>query len=362
MDLPFCGMKKTIRSPHGILISGEEADIFQLENDKGSTLRLSSYGARWVGFTTADRSGKFEDVVVGPETLQAFEHHDAFFGCAVGRYANRIADGSFQLGGKSYSLAKNLNDQVHLHGGIKGFDKYVWKAELLEKAGKCGVLFTHFSPDGDEGYPGNVEATVTYWLTEKDEVIISYTAHSDSPTHVNLTNHAYFNLCGGVKRNVLDHELQLFADQFTETDDQLVPTGSLAGVEGTPLDFRKGKSLGHDIEANDRLIRIGNGYDHNFVINPSDSHLAPVAIIREPESGRKMEVFSSQPGVQLYTANWFDGSNISKEGNPIEKRYAFCLECQHFPDSPNHPNFPTTLLEPGHKYEHTSVYAFSLMD
>jgi len=355
-------MKKTIRAPHGVLASEEEADIFQLENDKGSILRLSSYGARWVGLTTADRNGKLEDVVVGPDSLEDFEHHDAFFGCAVGRYANRIAEGSFQLDGKTFSLAKNLNALVHLHGGNKGFDKYVWKAELLEAEGKSGVLFTHFSPDGDEGYPGNLHASVEYWLTEQDEVIISYAAQTDQATHVNLTNHAYFNLCGGLKRNVLDHQLQLFADQFTETDDQLVPTGGLASVAGTPLDFRNSKSLGQDIEADDRLIRIGNGYDHNFVINPSHSRLAPVAIVQESESGRRMEVFSSQPGVQLYTANWFDGSNISKEGHPIQQRYAFCLECQHFPDSPNHPQFPTTLLEPGHNYAHTSVYAFSLME
>lgn len=355
-------MKKTIRSLHGNLKSGEQAALFQLENNQGTQLQLSSYGARWVGLLTADRQGRMEDVIVGPDSLGELESSDAYFGCTVGRYANRIAAGRFQIDGFDYSLAKNLNQTVHLHGGTKGFDQYIWQAELLEEAGKSGVKFSHFSPDGDEGYPGNLSVEVSYWLSEANEVTIVYHAQTDKTTHINLTNHAYFNLCGDVKGNVLDHELQLFADTFTESDDALVPTGGQGKVAGTPLDFRHPKRLGADIAADDRLIRIANGYDHNFVVRPSEAHLAPIAIMKEPVSGRSMTVHGTQPGVQLYTANWFDGSQMGKLGLPIEKQFAFCLETQHFPDSPNHPHFPTTLLHPNEAYTHISRYTFGLIE
>lgn len=355
-------MKKTIRSHHGILSTGESADLFLLENNRGTQLKLCSYGARWVGLATADRQGIMEDVIVGPTSLSDLEAADAFFGCTVGRYANRVANGEFELDGKTYQLAKNLNGSVHLHGGIKGFDQYIWGAELLKEAGKSGVTFTHTSPDGDEGYPGELHIKVTYWLTEANEVRIEYTATTDQATHVNLTNHAYFNLCGDLKRDVLDHELQLFADEFTASDDELVPSGDLEKVADTPLDFRQPKRLGKEIAADDRLIHIANGYDHNFVVRPSESSLAPVAIMKEPISGRMMQVHTTHPGVQLYTANWFDGSIIGKEGLPIKKRFAFCLETQNFPDSPNHSHFPTTLLRPQQAYAHISRYTFGLID
>ncbi len=354
----FC-MKDILRSLHGIHSSGKAVEMFHLQNEQGSSLLLSAYGARWISLSVADKNGLKEEVIVGPQALADLEKADAFFGCAVGRYANRIANGKFALGGKSFSLAKNLNGNVHLHGGNKGFDQYIWDAHLLEGEGKKGVAFTLTSPDGDEGYPGKLDARVSYWLSESNEVIIEYQAESDKPTVVNLTNHAYFNLCGNMKQDVLAHELQLFADQFTETDDELVPTGSLASVADNPLDFRQPKRLGADIAADDRLIHMGNGYDHNFVVRPSTAPLAPVAVVTEPTSGRKLEVFSTQPGVQLYTANWFDGSQMDAAGQPIHPRFAFCLEAQHFPDSPNHPHFPTTTLLPGQSYSHKSVYKFS---
>lgn len=358
----FLDMKKTVRKLHRSLSNGEVADLFQLENSRGTQLLLSSYGARWIGLQTADRQGILADVIVGHEALSDFESADAYFGCTVGRYANRIANGQFSIDGKTYHLAKNLNRKTHLHGGIKGFDQYIWHAEMLDETDRSGVRFTHNSPEGDEGYPGNLQVEVVYWLTEANEVRIAYTARTDQPTHINLTNHAYFNLLGDLNQTVLGHELQLFAEAFTATDDDLVPTGALETVTGTPLDFRQPKRLGKDIEVDDRLIRIANGYDHNFVITPSPSPLALAAIVKEPVSGRMMQVHTTQPGVQLYTANWFDGTISGKEGIPLQKNCAFCLETQHFPDSPNHPHFPSTLLLPQQVYSHISQYTFGIIE
>jgi aldose 1-epimerase len=343
----------------GNMPDGQAVPLYLLTNSQGSELRLFPYGATWVGFRTADRNGKPEEVVLGLDSLKDYLQADTNYGGIVGRYANRIGTSQIEVDGQSYQLALNLQGNVHLHGGTRGFEKYLWQAEPREESGRAGVRFRHLSPDGDEGYPGNLQASLTYWLTEANEVVLEYEATTDKPTVVNLSNHAYFNLSGDLKRDVLGHRLQLFADAYTPTNKIQVPTGALTPVVGTPLDFREPKALGAEINDNHHLMRIGNGYDHNLVVNGSETQPAPVARVEEPESGRRMEVFATQPGVQLYTANWFDGSQKGMGGKPFHKRHAFCLETQHFPDSPNHPNFPSTVLRPGETYHEQAVYRFS---
>jgi aldose 1-epimerase len=327
---------------------------FTITNANGVKATLISYGGTLTELHVPDRNGKLGDVTLGFDNLASYLEGHPFFGCITGRYANRIAKGKFTFDGKEYTLATN-NGPNHLHGGRKGIDKVVWTYEQLAKGDVMGVRFTHTSPDGDEGYPGNLKMAVTYTLTDKNELRIDYQATTDKPTPVNLTNHAYFNLaCGG---DVLGHELMLNADRYTPTDDTLIPTGEIKSVEGTPYDFRKSTPIGARI---DQLKGNPGGYDMNFVINKTPGvELALAARVYEPKSGRVMETFTTEPGVQFYTGNFLDGKAKGKGGWAYGKQHGFCLEAQHFPDSPNKPNFPSCILRPGQTYKQTTVYKFS---
>ena len=278
-----------------------------------------------------------------------------FFGCTTGRVANRVAKGKFTLNGKEYQLAVN-NGPNHLHGGVKAIDKRVWKAEPVPSADGVAVRFSYLSPDGEEGYPGNLNIHVTYTLTGKNELRIDYEATTDKDTPVNLTNHSYFNLGGAQPEGILNHQLTLFADHFTAADDTLIPTGEIKSVKGTPLDFTKSKAIGQDIG---KTGGNPNGYDMNFVINGGGSSLTKCARVEDPKSGRVMEILTTEPGVQFYTGNFLDGKLKGKAGETYDKHHAFCLETQHYPDSVNHPQFPSTILKPGQKFTSTTVHRFS---
>jgi aldose 1-epimerase len=316
-----------------------------------------TYGAIIVSLKAKDRTGKLDDIVLGYDDLAGYVKQNPYFGCVVGRYGNRIAKGQFAIDGKTYTLAKN-NGPNHLHGGVKGFDKVVWKGEPFRKGDAVGVVFTHRSPDGDEGYPGNLDARVTYTLTDKDELRVDYLATSDKPTHVNLTQHTYFNLAGPGTRDVLGHELKIDADRYTPVDSTLIPTGELAPVQGTPFDFRQPHAIGERIGADHEQLRHGRGYDHNYVLNAKGGALTEVIQVTEPTTGRTLRIATTEPGVQFYSGNFLDGTIKGKGGRVYQQRYGFCLETQHFPDSPNKPSFPSTLLRPGQEYKTTTVFTF----
>ncbi|HVR69621.1 MAG TPA: aldose epimerase family protein [Vicinamibacteria bacterium] len=345
------------RAPFGALPDGTAVELFTITNASGLEVRVMTYGGIIVSLKTKDRAGKLADIVLGYDDLAGYVKQNPFFGTIVGRYGNRIANGQFAIDGKTYALAKN-NGPNHLHGGIKGFDKVVWKAEPFQKDDTAGVVFRHTSPDGDEGYPGTLTARVTYTLTNKDELRFDYHATTDKPTHVNLTQHTYFNLAGDGTRDILGHELTLAADRYTPVDATLIPTGELAPVEGTPFDFRKPHAIGARIGADHEQIRHGRGYDHNFVLNRTGADPARLIHVYEPTTGRTLDVATTEPGVQFYTGNFLDGTIKGKSGHVYKQRYGFCLETQHFPDSPNKPQFPTTLLRPGREYQTTTVFAF----
>jgi aldose 1-epimerase len=333
--------------------NGQPVRQFTLTNANGVKVKIISYGATLTELHVPDRNGKLGDVVLGFEKLDDYLKGHPFFGCTTGRYANRIAKGKFTIDGKEYTLKTN-NGPNHLHGGEKGIDKVVWQA--VEKAGGDGmsVVFFHRSPDGDEGYPGNLDMKVTYTLNNKNELRIDYEATSDKPTPVNLTNHSYFNLAGS--GDILGHELLIAADKYTPTDATLIPTGEIQLVEGTPYDFRKPTPVGARI---DQLKGEPGGYDMNFVLNQEGKALVLAARVYEPRSGRVMEVHTTEPGVQFYTGNFLDGKLTGKGGIVYKKHSGLCLETQHFPDSPNKPNFPSTILRPGMKYQTTTVHRFS---
>jgi aldose 1-epimerase len=332
---------------------GTPVDLYSLTNMGGSVAKIMTYGATLTELHVPDRNGKLADVVLGFDNLDGYLAGHPFFGSTVGRYANRIAKGKFTLDGKEYTLAVN-NGPNHLHGGLKGFDKAVWKAETISNIDGPSVRFTHVSPDGDEGYPGTLNVAVVYTLTNRNELKIDYTATTDKPTQINLTNHSYFNLAGG--GDVLGHELRLHADRYTVPDDTLIPTGEIKPVRDTPLDFTTTHLIGSRIKQIPASI---GGYDHNYVINGGGGSLARAAHVYERSSGRAMEVLTTQPGVQLYTANFLDGKLKGKGGAAYSKHAAFCLETQHFPDSPNKPSFPSTVLRPGQTFRSTTVYRFS---
>lgn len=335
----------------------DSSHLYVLKNLHGMEVQLASYGARITSIKVPDRSGKFADVVLGYEKIEAYKTavKKPFFGSILGRYAGRIAKGRFTLDDKTYQLACN-NGPNHSHGGVVGFDKVEWSAQPIEN----GVRFTRLSPDGEEGYPGNLSAAVTYTLTEDNQLVIDYRATTDKPTPVNLSNHSYFNLAGEGSSTVLDHELMINADAMTLIDDTSLPTGEIAAVTGTPFDFRQPEKVGRDIDqAHPQLIK-GKGYDHNFVLNKDRvGKLTQAATLYEPASGRYLEVLTTEPGVQLYTANFLDGILIGKSGRPYLKRSALCLETQHFPNSPNQPNFPSTILRPGEVYATQTIFRFS---
>ena len=357
-DVAFGGIEKQAWGE----FEGAPVSLYTLRNAKDASIRVTDYGATLVAIVVPDRNGKMGDVALGFDDLQGYRDH-RFIGSTVGRYGNRIAKGGLTVDGKSYKLVTN-NGPNHLHGGKRGFDTFVWKAETIDAKDGPAIRFTRTSPDGEESYPGNLSTSVTYTLTNENVVRLEYTATTDATTVVNLTNHSHFNLAGtdGVAiEPVLDHLLQVHANRHTPFDGTHIPTGEIAPVEGTPLDFRKPTRIGQQIAKADG--GKGGGYDHNFVVNDwavgTDGKLIPVATVTEPKSGRKMDVFSTEPGVQFYSDNGFNGSLKGKGGLGFPKHAGFCLETQHFPDSPNRPEFPTTVLTPGQTYRSTTEYRFS---
>ena len=340
----------------GKLSDGTEVEIFTLTNRNGLEARVMTYGAILVSMKTGDSKGNLADIVLGFDTLTDYvEKNDPYFGTTTGRFANRIAKGRFTLDGVEYTLAQN-NGNNHLHGGINGFNKVIWSAKEIETGDAQAVEFTYLSPNGEEGYPGNLSCSVIYKLTDNDELSFEYTATTDKPTVVNLTNHAYWNLAGHDSGDVLDHQLQINADNYTPVDDGSIPTGVLANVAGTVMDFTGSHSIGEMI---DQIPGDPGGYDHNYVLNAGDE-LSLAATVHDPTSGRVMEVSTTEPGIQFYTANYLDGSITGKSGAAYNKRGALCLETQHFPDSPNQPDFPSTVLRPGETYKHLTVHKFSI--
>lgn len=347
-------------APFGVTPAGDSITQYTLANDAGMTLRLLTLGATVRTLEVPDSAGHVADVVLGFDSLPPYLTVSPYFGAIVGRYGNRIARGHFTLGDSTYTLAIN-NPPNSLHGGAVGFDKRVWTAEPVETDSTVGVRFTLVSPDGEEGYPGTLRAEVTYALRrELNELAISYRATTDKATPVNLTNHAYFNLHGDGRGTILDHELTLFADSMTPVDSTLIPTGAVVPVAGTPFDFREAMAIGARIGADDAQLRYGGGYDHNFVVNRSGSGLVPVAHVRDPVSGRTLDILSTEPGVQFYSGNFLDGTVTGKGGVAYPHRGAFCLETQHYPDSPNHANFPTTILVPGDTLRSETVWRFGV--
>jgi aldose 1-epimerase len=334
-------------------------EIITLKNARGMEVRVIPYGGIVTSIRVPDRNGQFDDVVLGYDDSADYRRNNGpYVGAIIGRYANRIAKGMFILDGRSYSLATN-NGPNHLHGGTKGFDKVVWQPEEFRNADGSGVVFRYISTDGEEGYPGTVKAQVTYTLTDNNEFIIDYAATTDKATPVNLTHHSYFNLTGAT-RDVLDHELTINADRYTPIDPTSIPTGEIAPVEDTPFDFRKPMPIGARIMQDNEQLRNGKGYDHNFVLNRSGEGLVHAAHVYEPSSGRVIDVSTTEPGMQFYSGNFLDGSITGKSGRTYQQRFGLCLETQHFPDSPNQPQFPSTILRPGMEYRSRTVYAFSV--
>jgi aldose 1-epimerase len=337
---------------------GQSIDLYTLKNRNGLEAKITNFGGIVVSLKVPDRNGKFDDVVLGFNDLETYLKGHPFFGTVVGRYGNRIAKGRFTLNGVRYDLAVN-NGENHLHGGIKGFDKMVWTAEEEKSEAGPAVRMTYVSKDGEEGYPGNLRVTMVYTLTNNNELRIDYTATTDKDTVVNLTHHSYFNLAGEGNGDILNHRLMLNANRFTPTDAGSIPTGELRSVVRTPFNFLKETAIGARINQNEQQLKWGKGYDHNFVINGRMGTLRQAARVSEPTSGRVMEVWTTEPGVQLYTGNFLDGTLKGKSGKMYQRRYGFCLETQHYPDSPNKPNFPTTTLKKGATLRSTTIYRFS---
>lgn len=338
---------------------GKQVDLYTLTNKNGMEVAITNYGGTVVSWKVPDRDGHIADVVLGYDNVKDYENGKAYFGATVGRYANRIAHGKFILAGATYTLAKN-DGENHLHGGIKGFSKHVWTAKDVSGSQGQALELTYLSKDGEEGYPGNLSVTVTFTLTEKNELKIDYSATTDKDTVLNLTNHSYFNLAGQGSGEILSHELTLNADRFTPVDATLIPTGELRKVKDTPFDFTQSKAIGARITQDDEQLKFGKGYDHNWVLNsPKTGALSLAAQLYEPKSGRLLEVRTTEPGVQFYSGNFLDGTAHGKEGKVYNYRTGMCLETQHFPDSPNHPDFPTTVLKPGQRFHSTTIYKFS---
>lgn len=345
------------KSDFGKTAEGQVSELYTLTNSQGMKVTITNYGGRVVSIVVPDRQGKMGDVVLGFDNLDGYLGDNPFFGALVGRYGNRIANAQFKLDGKVYKLAQN-NGPNTLHGGNKGFDKMVWSAKEYSK-NPPAVELTYVSQDGEEGYPGKLTAKVIYTLTDGNELKIDYTATTDKDTVLNLTNHSYFNLSGEGNGDILKEEMMLNADRFTPVNSTLIPTGELRKVEGTPFDFRKSTAIGARIDGDDEQLKFGKGYDHNFVLNRTGHGLTLAARVTDPESGRVMEVLTTQPGVQFYTGNFLDGTVHGKGGKAYQRRAAFCLETQHYPDSPNQSKFPTSELKPGQAYHQTTIYKFS---
>lgn len=341
-----------VSEPFGNTPDGRAVELYSLTNAHGMRMRVMTYGATVVSLETPDRDGKPADVVLGFDTLAAYIEDSPYFGAACGRYANRIANATFTLDGERYELAAN-DGANSLHGGLRGLDKVVWQAEPTGDEDDSRLLLTVVSPDGDEGYPGALSVAMEYELTDANEFRITYRAETDKATPVNLTNHSYFNLAGAGTGDVLGHVLTVHADRYTPVDEGLIPTGELRSLDGSALDFRAATAIGA------RIGDVPGGYDHNYVLRGQEGSLALAAEVREPGSGRTMAVLTTEPGVQLYTGNFLDGSHVGKGALPYKQHYGFCLETQHYPDSPNQPGFPSTILRPGAVYRQTTVYRFA---
>ncbi len=342
----------------GNLPDGSRAKLFTLTNNNGMTVKITNYGAIVTYIAVPDAKGQINDIALGYDNLDDYLKEHPYFGAIVGRYGNRIAEGRFTLDGKEYVLPTN-NDENHLHGGVLGFDKFLWDAAVFADKFSTGVRLTRLSKDLEEGYPGNLHCSVRYTLTNDNELKIDYEAITDKPTVVNMTFHGYFNLAGQGASDILSHKMMINADYFTPVDSGLIPTGQLASVKGTPMDFTSPVAIGKRIDNDYQQLIYGKGYDHNWVLNDADSYMKLAARVAEPLSGRIMEVYTTEPGIQFYSGNFLDGSNIGKGGLPYKHRYGFCLETQHFPDSPNKHNFPSVTLRPGQLYRHSTIYKFT---
>lgn len=346
---------KEAKKLFGRMPDGQDVYEYTLVNKKRTEVRVINYGGIITSLLTPDKNGIVEDIVLGYDSLSGYLKATPYFGAIVGRYANRIAHGKFSIDGKECTVAQNNNGQ-HLHGGVKGFDKVFWNIEPVDEK---SLTLTYFSKDMEEGYPGNLTIEVTYTLTDEDELVIAYKASTDKKTIVNLTQHSYFNLTGNVKRDILDHEVVIYADQFIPVNDVLIPTGELQDVTGTSFDFRKQTAIGKRIKEGDQQLTRAKGYDHCWVLRSKDL-FKRAATVWEPTSGRVVEVYTTEPGMQLYCGNFLDGSITGKQNIIYKHRYGFCLETEHFPDSPNQNNFPTTELSPGEVYYTKTMYKFSI--
>jgi len=342
----------------GKTAGGQTVEIYTLKNSKGAQTRIITYGGTVVSMKMPDKNGKFSDVVLGFDSVTDYEKQQSYIGALIGRYGNRIAKGKFTLDGNEYVLVKN-NGENHLHGGVKGFDKVVWTAKPSADKNGANLELTYLSRDGEEGYPGNLSVKVVYTLTENNELKIVYSATTDKNTVVNLTHHSYFNLAGAGEGDILNHQLTIYADKFTPNDDGSIPSGELKSVKDTPFDFLNATAIGARINQTDEQLKFGNGYDHNWVLNKSDDSLTLAATVFEPVSGRILEVYTTEPGLQFYAGNYLDGAIRGKNGKNYPRRSGFCLEAQHFPDSPNKPDFPATELKKGETYSQTTIYKFS---
>ncbi len=350
-------MKRTL---FGTTPEGEQVELYTLTNEQGMEVKIITYGGRITSVKVPDKAGNFEDVVLGFNNLEQYVEENPFFGAIIGRYGNRIAKGKFSLDGEEYTLARN-NGENHLHGGEKGFDNVVWNVQDSSKANS--LVLSYVSEHMEEGYPGRLETFVTYTLNDDNSLDVEYEATTDRKTIVNLTQHAYFNLSGDFSETVLDHKVQINADKFVPVNDSLIPTGELRSVAGTPFDFRELKVIGKEIDAVHEQLKIANGYDHTWVLNGEDSGMKFAASAVHPGSGRQLEVYTTEPGMQFYTGNFLDGTLPLQygEGN-YKQRTGFCFETQHFPDSPNQENFPSVVLEPGEKYSSKTSFRFSVME
>lgn len=351
------GAGEISRAPFGTTKDGIPVDIYTLRNASGAEARICNYGGLVISLKVPDRNGHLGDVVLGYDNLDGYLKETPYFGALIGRYGNRIAKGKFTLDGKEYTLAVN-NGVNALHGGLKGFDKVVWTPAILASPEGPTLQLKYLSRDGEEGYPGNLSVTAVYTLTHDNALKLEFTATTDKDTVVNLTQHSYFNLAG--KGDILSHVVMMPADRFTPVDSTLIPTGELRPVEGTPFDFRTPTAIGARINQPDEQLKFGGGYDHNWVFNKQIGQLTRLAKVTEPTTGRVLEVFSTEPGLQFYSGNFLDGTITGKGGWVYKFRNGFCMEPQHYPDSPNHPSFPTTELKPGQVYHHTMLYKFSV--
>lgn len=354
------GSKPTVtKGDFGKTKTGEAVEIYTLTNSNGLEAKIMTYGGTVVSLKVPDKDGNLGDIVLGFDNVSDYEEKSPYFGSLVGRYGNRIAKGKFSLDGKEYTLATN-NDENHLHGGDKGFDKVVWDAESFVDSDNVGIKLHYLSKDMEEGYPGNFEVTVTYTLTNADEFEIDYAAVTDKATVCNLTNHSYYNLAGHGSGDILGHKLMINADTYTPVDKGLITTGEIPAVKGTPFDFTALTAIGKGVNADNEQIKFGGGYDHNWVLNKEGDEMSLAVKVYAPATGRVMEIYTTEPGLQFYSGNFLDGTLSGKESKVYEHRNGFCLETQHFPDSPNKPDFPSTTLLPGEKYHTTTVHKFSV--